>query len=157
MVLLADLLADPEKVARSAAAKALGASGALAAIPLLRFKARVGDEEPEVVVECLTGLVNADPEGSLSFVGGFLDADEEVAEGAALALGESRRPAAFEILKSHWPRARLDESLGRVVLLAIAITRLSTALDFLFGVLAEDGDPGRAVGPGDPPAQPGGA
>lgn len=141
MILLADLLADEEKVARSAAAKALGACGSLAAIPLLRFKARVGDEEPEVVVECLSGLVAADPEGSLPFVGRFLSADEEVAEGVALALGESRKPAAFEILKAHWPRARRDESLGRVVLLAMAITRLPAALEFLFGVLNEEGEP----------------
>jgi HEAT repeat protein len=61
MVLLADLLADKEKVARAAAAKALGASGSAAAVPLLRFKARVGDKEPEVIGECLTALVAADP------------------------------------------------------------------------------------------------
>jgi HEAT repeat protein len=145
MVLLADLLADPEKMARSAAAKALGASGALAAVPLLRFKACVGDPEPEVVVECLTGLLNADPEGSLPLVGEFLDADEEVAEGVALALGESRRPAAFEVLKAHWPRARINESLGRVVLLAMAITRQPAAMDFLCGVLVDASEPTAAA------------
>ena len=144
MVLLADLLADPEKVARSAAAKALGASGQLAAIPLLRFKARAGDEEPEVVVECLSGLMSADPAESLDFVGGFLNADEEVAEGAALALGESRRPEALAILQKHWPRARRDEALGNVVLLAMAITRLPAAADFLLEVLANEGEPAAA-------------
>lgn len=141
MVLLADLLADSEKVARSAAAKALGAAGALAAIPLLRFKARIGDEEPEVVVECLSGLISADPAESFDFVSGFLAADEEVAEGAALALGESRRPEALAILQKHWPRARRDESLGNVVLLAIAITRLPAAVDFLLGVLTNESEP----------------
>jgi hypothetical protein len=140
LVLLADLLADTAKGARSAAAEALGASGALAAIPLLRFKARVGDEEPEVVVECLSGLMSADPAESLDFVGGFLDADEEVAEGAALALGESRRPEALAILQKHWPRARPDEALGNVVLLAIAITRLPTAVDFLLEVIANESE-----------------
>ncbi len=144
MVLLADLLADPEKVARSAAAKALGASGALAAVPLLRFKARVGDEEPEVVVECLAGLMSAEPAESLAFVGGFLDTDEEVAEGAALALGESRRPEALAILQKHWPRARRSEELGNVVLLAIAITRLPAAVDFLLEVLGTESEPAAA-------------
>jgi HEAT repeat protein len=144
MILLADLLADPEKGARSGAAKALGASGALAAIPLLRFKARVGDEEPEVVVECLSGLMSADSAESLDFVGGFLDADEEVAEGAALALGESRRPEALAILQKHWPRARRHESLGNVVLLAIAITRLPAAVDFLLEVVANESEPAAA-------------
>ena len=141
MVLLADLLADPEKVARAAAAKALGASGHLAAVPLLRFKARVGDEEPEVVVECLTALMSAAPDESVGFVGGFLDSADEIAEGAALALGESRRPAALDLLKGHWPKARRHESLGGVLLLAVAITRLPAGLDFLLDVLATDGDP----------------
>src|SRR5262249_2217408 len=131
VVLLADLLADPEKVARSAAARALGASGLVAAIPLLRFKARVGDAEPDVIAECLNTLMAAEPEESLPFVGEFLQSPvEEVAEGAALALGESRRAEALEILKGHWPPARGD-SLRNVLLLAISITRLPAALDFL--------------------------
>jgi hypothetical protein len=138
IVLLADLLADPEKVARVAAAKALGACGHLAAIPLLRFKARVGDEEPEVIVECLTALVSAEPDESIPFVGGFLNSrTEEVAAGAALALAESRRPAALELLKQFWPKARRDESLAEVVLLGIAITRLPAGIDFLLELLAQ--------------------
>jgi HEAT repeat protein len=142
-ILLADLLADPEKVARSAAAKALGALGTQAAIPLLRFKARVGDAEPDVVADCLTALVQAAPEESLSFVAEFLSsAADEIAEGAALALGESRRPAALDILKDHWPRARRHESLGSVLLLAVAITRLPAGLDFLIQLLADEGEPG---------------
>lgn len=138
IVLLADLLADPEKVARVAAARALGASGHLAAIPLLRFKARTGDEEPEVVVECLTALVSAEPDQAIPFVGGFLHATtDEIAEGAALALAESRRPSALDLLKGSWPKARRDAALAGVVLLAIAITRLPAGIEFLLGVLAE--------------------
>jgi HEAT repeat protein len=142
MVLLADLLADPEKVARAAAAKALGASGHLAAVPLLRLKARLGDPEAEVVVECLTALMSLAPGESLGLVGGFLhSATDAVAEGAALALGESRRPDALEMLTAHWPKARRDETFAGVVLLAVAITRLPPAIDFLLEVLARDGEP----------------
>jgi HEAT repeat protein len=138
MILLADLLADREKVARSAAARALGASGALAAIPLLRFKARVSDPEPEVVSECLTALVAADADGSIPFVGQFLESDDEgIVEGAALALGESRRADALAILRDFWPKAR-TESPRNVVLLAIAITRLPAGVDFLLDVLARE-------------------
>ena len=135
VLLLVDLLADPEKVARSAAARGLGA---LAAIPLLRFKARTGDPEPEVVVECLTALMTAAPQESLPFVGQFLGSSiEEIAEGAALALAESRRPEALDALKGHWSRVR-PGSLQNVLLLAIAITRLPAAMDFLLEVLAKD-------------------
>src|SRR5262249_19092934 len=52
--LVADLLADRWKAARYSAVQALGVSGLVAAIPLLRFKARIGDREPDVTAECLT-------------------------------------------------------------------------------------------------------
>jgi HEAT repeat protein len=139
LILLAELLTDTEKVARAAAAKALGASGQSAAIPLLRFKARTGDEEPEVVGECLNALIAAEPKESIPFVAEFLgSSDDAVAEGAVLALAESRRPEALEILKKHWPRAR-GQSLESVLLLAIAITRLPAGIDFLLDVLEKEG------------------
>src|SRR5438045_1708315 len=81
--------ADPAKVARAAAAQALGAAGSAAAVALLRFKARVGDEEPEVMAACLAALMTAAPAESLAFVAEFLDAPSEaVREGAVFALAE---------------------------------------------------------------------
>jgi len=62
---------DKAKVARRGAARALGASGLLAAVPLLRFKARIGDD-PAVTGECLTGLMQLAPEESLPFLAEFL-------------------------------------------------------------------------------------
>ena len=122
----------------------MGACGQFAAIPLLRFKARTGDEEPEVIGECLNALIAADPSTSIPFVGEFLQSsNDEIAEGAALALAESRRPEALELLKKHWPRAR-SQSLESVLLLAIAITRLPAGIDFLLDVLA-DGSPATAM------------
>lgn len=138
LILLTDLLTDKEKVARAAAAKALGATGQSAAIPLLRFKARVGDDEPEVIGECLNALIAAEPKESISFVAEFLVSSvDEIAEGAALALAESRRPEALEVLKKHWPSAR-GRPIESVLLLAIAITRLPAGIDFLVEVLAEE-------------------
>jgi HEAT repeat protein len=61
VLLLADLLTDRTKTARVAAAQALGESRAPAAIPLLRFKARTGDREPEVTAECLSALMESVP------------------------------------------------------------------------------------------------
>lgn len=136
VLLLADLLADPEKVARLAAAQALGASGAPAAIPLLRFKARLGDKDPAVTGECLTALMSAAPKESLPFVRHFLDShDEVIQEAAAFALAESRRPEALAVLIEHWPKTRRGP-LQEVILLAIAMTRLPAALDFLLEIVA---------------------
>ena len=138
VLLLADLLADEEKVARSAAVQALGASGAPAAIPLLRFKARTGDKEPEVTAACLAALMNAAPGESLAFVAQFLHFPiPAIQEGAAFALGESRRTDALDILKAYWPNVPRG-SLQEVILLAISMTRLPSALDFLLEVLSAD-------------------
>jgi HEAT repeat protein len=135
LILLADLLADKEKVARVAAVQALDNTGSPAAIPLLRFKARVGDKEPEVTCECLTALLKMEAE-AVEFVAEFLRAgDEAVREGAALALGETRRPGAFEILReaaTDLPTGSLQE----VVFLALAMLRQPAAIDFLVAQIA---------------------
>jgi len=135
VLLLTDLLVDPAKTARAAAAQGLGDTRSPTAIPLLRFKARLGDANSEVTGACLSALMAADPEASLPFVAKFVrNHDEAVQADAALALGESRRPDALDILIDYWPSAR-DDALAEVLLLAIAMTRLPAALDFLLGTL----------------------
>jgi HEAT repeat protein len=135
LILLADLLADSEKVARVAAVQALEATGSMAAVPLLRFKARLGDKEPEVTWECFTALLKLEPE-SLEFVAEFLDAsDEAIGEGAALALGEARRPEAFSYLRDRLLTLR-QGSFQDAVLLAISMLRLPAAIDFLIEQIA---------------------
>jgi HEAT repeat protein len=133
--LLVDLLLDKDKRARAGAARALGGSGSLAAIPLLRFKALTGDDEPEVLGESFTALLTLAAAESLSFVVRFLHAGSKaVQELAAFALAESRRPDAFTALADFYPDAppNLKESL----LLAIAMLRLPAAVDFLVAIVA---------------------
>jgi HEAT repeat protein len=135
LALLVDLLADPEKVARVAAVQALESAGSVAAVPLLRLKARMGDEEPEVTCECLAATLRMEPE-AVEFVAEFLrDGDEAIQEGAALALGETRRPGAFGILRdfsTHLPPGSLRDA----VFLAISILRLPAAIDFLLELVS---------------------
>jgi HEAT repeat protein len=137
LLLLADLLGDEEKIAREAAAQALGATGQSAAIPLLRFKARAGDAEPTVVGECLKALMTLAPAESLPFVAEFLKAgDAAIQEEAMFALAESRRAAALPLLRDRWPQARRG-SLIEALLLAISMLRSSDAVEFLVTILAE--------------------
>jgi HEAT repeat protein len=146
VVLLADLLADSDKVARMAAAQALGATRSPSAIPLLRFKARLGDKEPEVIGECLTALMVAAPKDSLAFVAEFLHSpDEANFQAASFALAESRRPEALDLLTAFWPNAR-TASLREIVLLAISTTRLPTAVDFLVAIVDSDDQPAALAG-----------
>jgi hypothetical protein len=135
LMLLADMLLERDLAARTAAVQALGATGMHAALPLLRFKTRIGDEEPGVVAECLSSLIRLDPAETLPFVAEFLHSSlEPVQEGAALALAESRRPEALEILKDFWPHAR-GRDIAETALLAIALLRLPGSLEFLMQVL----------------------
>ncbi len=137
LLLLADLLGDKERIAREAAAQALGATGLAAAIPLLRFKARAGDAEATVVGECLKALMTLSPRESLPFVGEFLQAsDEAIQEEAAFALGESRLPAALPLLRDRAKRDR-SGSLDEALYLAISLLRLPEAIDFLLSVVAD--------------------
>src|SRR5216684_2939913 len=131
------LLADPEIAARAGAVRALGESGQSEGMLLLRLKALLGDDE-EIMGECFAALLRLSPAPSLEFVADFLhSSSDEVAERAALALGESRIPAAFGKLREAWERtARL--SLRRTLLLALAMLRKDEALEFLLTRLEED-------------------
>jgi HEAT repeat protein len=138
---LAELLADREAPARRIAAQALAYSENVQAVPLLRFKALVGDEEPQVVGECLLALLTIAPDHSIDFVARFLDrSEEEVAEAAALALGGSRLEAAFPLLKECWER-HFHPTLRRSALLAIAMLKRDEPMSYLLTHVAESAPP----------------
>jgi HEAT repeat protein len=132
---LADLLADADAEARIGAIRAIAYTGNPQAVPLLRFKARTGDVDPQVMSDCFSGLLNLAPQQSLSLVASFLDAAPEISEMAALALGESRQAEAFELLRHWWQRTGMPE-LRLTGLLAIAMLRQDAALDFLLELVA---------------------
>jgi HEAT repeat protein len=135
--LLVDLLFDDERVTRVACVQAVEGSGSVAAVPLLRFKALAGDKEPEVTCECFSALLKLDPE-SVAFVARFLHhGNEAIQEGAALALGETRRAGAFEVLRDFSARLRLG-TLLEAVLLAIAMLRSPAAVDYLVELVARN-------------------
>ena len=92
VILLVDLLLDSAVAARVAAAQSLGETRSPTAIPLLRYKAQLGDNR-DVIEACLSGLMAVAPRDSLPFVAGFLHGEH--ADAAALALAESRLPEAL--------------------------------------------------------------
>ena len=141
MTILVDALTDPEKDVRIASAQALGQHGSEAARLVLRLKARVGDRDPEVLSECLYGLLMTAPAEQLPFVSSFLEAGGAgMAEAAILALGKSRLPEAFDLLKSAWGRGSLAPARDEI-LLALAMLRLPAATDFLLELVADEPEP----------------
>jgi HEAT repeat protein len=131
------LLADPEVEARAGAVRALGESGQSEGMLLLRLKALLGDSG-EIMSECFASLLRLAPAPSLDFVSGFLkSSSEEIADRAALALGESQIPAAFGKLRESWEQT-VRPSLRRTLLLGLALLRRDEALEFLINRLEED-------------------
>src|SRR6266478_1160449 len=131
------LLADPERIVRIAAAQVLAASASNAALLLLRLKARLGDEDAEVTGQCLTGLMRQEPQQYAPFAAEFLDFDDDaIVEAALLALGNSRRAEAFEVLKTFWERQARND-LRETALLAMALLRFSAATDFPLAQVAD--------------------
>ncbi len=149
---LVDLLADPEHRARIGAVRAIGCTQPLAAAAVLRTKALLGDPESEVIGECFRTLLALPTDGAPAFVARWLrvppgpgsgrglhgssGADEELAELAALALGESRQEAAVALLRRHWEAEPLRRPSDRVLLRAAAMARLPAAFDWLLGLVA---------------------
>jgi HEAT repeat protein len=137
---LVDAMTDPSKDVRIAVAQAMGYVGTEAAGLLLRLKARLGDLEPDVLSECLSGLLTVNARDNLAIVTAFLEPDDAArCEAAALALGKSRLPDALDALKTCWQRC-LSSGLRQRILLAIAMMRLPAAIDYLLTLVASDSE-----------------
>jgi HEAT repeat protein len=134
---IVSLLVDKWPEARIGAIRAMAVNGGSAGALVLKLKILTGESEPEVQAECFSGLLAAAPEKSLALVAGFIESEDlAVAEAALLALGSSRLPEALDLLKAKWERTA-GGPLRRTVLLAIAMIRSDTAIEFLLALLAD--------------------
>lgn len=132
---MVELLTDREWPARAGAVRAIATVGSEAAALLLRFKALIGDREPEVLSECLTGLLEVDGAEALPLAASLVDSkDAAVREAAILALGASRRADALEYLKEKFG-AVADRDTRKCILLALAGSRTESALGYLLDLI----------------------
>ncbi|HEU0035004.1 MAG TPA: hypothetical protein VFQ53_30470 [Kofleriaceae bacterium] len=134
---LAELLADAERVTRLAAAQALGDSGHVDATALLRFKLlTVEHEEPEVLSACFESLLALGRSTGEAFAIRMLAAHDDRAEAAALALGGARIASALPALVA-WCESCLAEQRHRVGYLAIALLRCDDGNRYLLDAVGE--------------------
>ena len=129
----------PAGRSRMAGARRSGARaravGSDAALLLLRFKALSGDQEPEVIADCFSGLLAVEGADAVPLVTSFAEArDKEVREAAILALGASRRPDAVDWLKERFASIA-DLETRQCILLSLATSRTETAVEFLLEVI----------------------
>jgi hypothetical protein len=135
---LAELLGDPERTTRIAAAQAVGDAGRPDATALLRFKVLTGDPEPQVVSACLESLLSLAREASIPFALRLLGKHDERAEVAALVLGGARIAGAFDALTS-WCIGASSEQRHRIGYLALALLRADPATEYLLDAIRSHG------------------
>jgi hypothetical protein len=151
---LVELLADKEWQARAGAVKAIAVVGSEAASMLLRYKALISDAEPDVLSDCLAGLLSIDGGDALPFVAGMAESrDRPVTEAALVALGASRRADAVEWLKCRFANV-VDGDSKKIIIRALANARTEAAMDFLLETIRSGSAPiatsaAAAVGPGN--------
>ena len=135
---LTQLLIDPEPRVRAGVMDAIACCEPIAAESVLRIKAQVGDAEPEVTGACLLALLRLESEATAPFVGHFLDQrDPELREVAALALGESRVPAALVELRTRWDAAPYKGAAEQILLKGAVLHRGDQAFDWLLSLVAD--------------------
>jgi HEAT repeat protein len=129
---LVDLLADKDKTVRAEAIRAIELLGAAASSLLLRERAVLGSDEPEVLGACYGGILRLEGARAIAWVGRFLDSGDDAAAEAALAIAETHSAEGFEVLRRCFDEAS-DPWFRSVLLSAIALTRQDAAVEFLLG------------------------
>jgi hypothetical protein len=131
-------LTDPIKPVRVDTAAAIAALGAEAGSLLLRLKALTGDKEPEVIGQCLTGILELAPPDALAFIETFLRSKNEDLQIEAIgALAPSKNPEAFTLLKTIW-KEKLPQFARRALLLGLAASPIEDSATFLREVIKKE-------------------
>lgn len=134
---LVDLFADKDKAVRAEVVRAIEHVATPSASLLLRLRAALGNDEPEVLGACYGGILRLEGIAAIPWVSVFLPAGNDAAAEAALALAGTHSAQAFEALRhsladSHNPWFR------SVLLSAIALTRQDAAMEFLLDLVKSE-------------------
>lgn len=142
---LVDLFADKDKAVRAEVARAIEQVDSPSASHLLRLRAVLGNDEPEVLGACYGGVLRLDGVSAIPWVSRFLSTGDDAAGEAALAIAATHSPEGFEALRKSLPEAR-EPWFRSVLLSAIALTRQDEAMEFLLDLVkTESIDAERAI------------
>jgi hypothetical protein len=127
---LVELLGDKDKSVRVEVVRAIEQVGSPSAALLLRLRAVLGADEPEVLGACYGAVLRIEGVSAIAWVRRFLSSGDDNAAEAALAIAGTHSPEGFDALRESFAHA--DDPWWRSVLLsAIALTRQDAALEFL--------------------------
>jgi hypothetical protein len=139
LTVLLEPLTDPDKMVRIEGARAIAQVGGVSAALILRLRAMLGKDEPEVEVMgvVFSALLSLDGEKAIPLVASHLEAGDDLAAEAAFALADIRTPEALAAQTDRL-RAGADAWFSSVLLSAIALTRLPQAFDYLMAIIVRD-------------------
>jgi HEAT repeat protein len=134
---LVDLLADKDKAVRTEAIRAIEQVGSPSASLLLRARAALGNDEPEVLGACYGGILRIEGVRAIAWLRRFLAPADDAAAEAALAIAATHSSEGFECLKTVMENAS-DPWWRSVLLSAMSLTRQEPALDYLLHLVATE-------------------
>jgi hypothetical protein len=134
---LVDLAGDKEKVVRLEVVRAIEQVGATPAALLLRLKAVVGSDEPEILGAVYSGILRLDGTSAIAWISRFLAAGDDAAAEAALAIAGTHSPEGFQVLRDRFGEVR-DPWFRSVLLSSIALCRQDAAVDFLLDLVRSE-------------------
>ena len=134
---LLELLGDTDKGVRTEVVRAIEQVGSSSAVLLLRLRAVLGADEPEVLGACYSGILCIEGLSAIPWVGRFLASGDECAAEAALAIAGTHSSEGFAALRECLAKAN-DPWWHSVLLSAIALTRQEEAVDFLLDFIRSE-------------------
>jgi hypothetical protein len=134
---LTPLFADKELPVRVNAARAVEQVGSDAAMLLLRLRAELASDEPELLGACYSGVLHLEGPRAIPWAAKFLQHEDDAAAEAAIAIAETRTPEAFATLKAAYETAT-DHWFRTTLLTAIALTRQDEAFTWLLTLIERE-------------------
>lgn len=141
---LVDLLADKDKAVRAEVVRAIDQVGSPAASLLLRLRAVLRNDEPEVLGACYSGILHVEGITAIPWVAGFLAAGDDSAGEAALAIAATHSREGLNVLLDRLGKTT-DPWFRSVLLSAIALTRQDEAVEFLLNLVRTESLDAEAV------------
>jgi HEAT repeat protein len=127
---LIDLFADKDKSVRAEVARAIEQVGSPSSALLLRLRAVLGADEPEVLGACYSGVLRIEGVTAVPWISRFLASADDPAAEAALAIAVTHSAEGFNALSACFAEEH-DPWFLSVLLSAMALTRQDAAVEFL--------------------------
>jgi len=136
---LLELLIDRDKTVRVEAVRAVEQIGSPASALLLRLRAVLGADEPEVLGACYGGILRIEGKSAIPWIARFLAPGDDPAAEAALAIASDHSPESLRALHQRFvDDAPSDPWFRSVLLSAIALTRQPEATEFLVDLVRQE-------------------